>query len=85
MRSRRRGLVLTLIIGLLGWASVGPQAQVTSLQTVSPFDIVGFIEAATLNTAADGTSTFASGGTITVNGTVIPSPPTRFCRCRRSR
>ena len=70
MRSRRRGLILTLIIGLLGWASVGPQAQVTSLQTVSPFDIVGFIEAATLTTPAD---TF-SGGTITVNGTVITVP-----------
>ncbi len=72
MRSRRRGLILTLIIGLLGWASVGPQAQVTSLQTVSPFDIVGFIEAATVNPSV--TDTFSGGGTITVNGTVVTVP-----------
>ena len=71
MRSRRRGLILTLIIGLLGWAGVKPQAQVTTLQTVSPFDVVGFIEAATLTGAADG---FSGGGTITVNNTVITVP-----------
>jgi hypothetical protein len=71
MRSRPRSLMLTLIIGLLGWASVGPHAQVTTLQTVSPFDVIGFIEAATLNAAADG---FSGGGTITVNGTVITVP-----------
>jgi hypothetical protein len=71
MRSRPRSLILTLIIGLLGWATVGPQAQVTTLQTVTPFDIVGFIEAATLTPAADG---FSGGGTITVNGTVITVP-----------
>ncbi|MCU1382977.1 MAG: hypothetical protein JWL71_1674 [Acidobacteria bacterium] len=71
MRSRPRSLMLTLIIGLLGWASVGPHAQVTTLQTVSPFDVVGFIEAATVNAAADG---FSGGGTITVNGTVITVP-----------
>jgi hypothetical protein len=63
--------MLTLIIGLLGWASGGPQAQVTSLQTVSPFDVVGFIEAATVTPAADG---FSGGGTITVNGTVMTVP-----------
>ena len=71
MRSRRSGLILTLVIGLLGWASVKPQAQVTTLQTVSPFDVVGFIEAATTTPAADG---FSGGGTITVNGTVITVP-----------
>ena len=71
MRSRPRSLMLTLIVGLLGWATVGPQAQVTTLQTVSPFDVVGFIEAATLTPAADG---FSGGGTITVNGTVITVP-----------
>jgi hypothetical protein len=71
MRSRPRSLMLTLIIGLLGWATVAPQAQVTSFQTVSPFDIVGFIEAATVMPATDG---FSGGGTITVNGTVITVP-----------
>ena len=71
MRSRRRGLILTLIIGLLGWASVKPLAQVTTLQTVSPFDDIGFIEAATLTPAADG---FSGGGTITVNGIVMTVP-----------
>ena len=71
MRSRPRSLILTLIIGLLGWATVAPQAQVNSLQTVSPFDVVGFIEAATMTPAADG---FSGGGTITVNGTVITVP-----------
>jgi hypothetical protein len=71
MRSRPRSLMLTLIVGLLGWATVGPQAQVTTLQAVSPFDVVGFIEAATLTPAAD---SFSGGGTITVNGTVITVP-----------
>jgi hypothetical protein len=71
MRSRRRSLILTLIIGLLGWATVAPQAQVNALQTVSPFDIVGFIEAATVTPAANG---FSGGGTITVNGTVVTVP-----------
>ena len=71
MRSRRRGLILTLIIGLLGWAAVKPQAQVTTLQTVSPFDDVGFIQAATLVPAAD---KFSGGGTITVNGIVMTVP-----------
>jgi K319-like protein len=71
MRSRPRSLMLTMIIGLVSWASVGPNAQVTALQTVSPFDIVGFIEAATMTPAADG---FSGGGTITVNGTVITVP-----------
>ena len=71
MRSRRRGLILTLIIGLLGWAGVKPQAQVTTLQTVSPFDDVGLIQAATVTPAPD---KFSGGGTITVNGIVMTVP-----------
>ena len=65
----RIGRTLLLIIGLLGWAHAGPRAQ--ALPTVSPFDIVGFIDAATLAPAGDG---FSGGGTITVNGTTITVP-----------
>jgi len=65
----RLGRTLVLIAGLVGWAHAGPTAQV--LPTVSPFDIVGFIDAATLTPADDG---FSGGGTITVNGTAITVP-----------
>jgi hypothetical protein len=69
MRSRI-GLTATLIIGLLAWASVGPRAQAPAVQPVSPFDIVGFIDAATVD---DPTDVF-SGGTLTVDGTkyIVP-------------
>jgi hypothetical protein len=69
MRSRY-GLTATLIIGALAWASVRPGAQAPAVQKVSPFDIVGFIDAATVDNPAD----VFSGGTVTVDGTryVVP-------------
>jgi len=69
MRSRL-GLTTTLIIGLLAWASVGPSAQAPPVQTVSPFDNIGFIDAATVDNPTD----VFSGGTITVNGTLFIVP-----------
>src|SRR3954470_19348885 len=70
MRSRF-GRTVLVILALVGWAKAGPHAQAPVFQTVSPFDVVGFIDAATLTPAADG---FSGGGTITVNGTVIAVP-----------
>ena len=69
MRSRY-GLTATLIIGLLAWASVRPKAQAPAVQTVSPFDIVGFIDAATIDNPTD----VFSGGTVTVDGTTFVVP-----------
>jgi len=63
MRSRF-GLTTTLIIGLLAWASVGPTAQAPPVPTVTPFDDIGFIDAATVDNPSD----VFSGGTVTVNG-----------------
>src|SRR4051794_32989979 len=70
MRSRF-GRTVLVILALVGWAKAGPHAQAPVFQTVSPFDVVGFIDAATLTPADDG---FSGGGTITVNGTVITVP-----------
>ncbi|MCU1384618.1 MAG: hypothetical protein JWL71_3315 [Acidobacteria bacterium] len=70
MRSRF-GRTALVILALVGWANAGPHAQAPTFQTVSPFDIVGFVDAATLTPADDG---FSGGGTITVNGTVITVP-----------
>ena len=69
MRSRP-GRTLLLIIGLLAWAGVGTRAQLPAVQVVSPFDIIGFIDAATVTTPND----VLSGGTLTVDGTVITIP-----------
>jgi hypothetical protein len=72
MRSKL-GLTPLLIVGLLAWASVRPGAQ-APIQPVSPFDHIGFIDAATVDNPTD---TF-SGGTITVNGTVFIVPRNTF-------
>ena len=69
MRSRP-GRTLLLIIGLLAWAGVGTRAQLPIVQAVSPFDIIGFIDAATVTDPND----VLSGGTLTVDGTVITIP-----------
>jgi hypothetical protein len=63
MRSRL-GTTAPLVIGLLAWASVGPRAQAPAMPAVTPFDVIGFIDAATINDPAD----VFSGGTVTVNG-----------------
>jgi hypothetical protein len=70
MRSRYTRTAM-LILGLMAWMRIESKAQIPPVQTVSPFDIVGFIDAATLTAAADG---FSGGGTITVNGTVVTVP-----------
>src|SRR3954453_14376325 len=70
MRSRF-GRTVLVILALVGWAKAGPHAQAPVFQTVSPFDVVGFIDAATLTPADDG---FSGGGTITVKGSVITVP-----------
>jgi hypothetical protein len=67
----RFGRTVLVILALVGWAKAGPHAQAPVFQTVSPFDVIGFIDAATLTPADDG---FSGGGTITVNGTVITVP-----------
>jgi hypothetical protein len=69
MRSRL-GLTTTLILGLLAWASVGPSAQAPPVPTVTPFDNVGFIDAATVDNPND----VFSGGTITMNGALFIVP-----------
>jgi hypothetical protein len=50
------------MMGLLAWASAGMRAQPPAFP--SPFDVAGFIDAATVNDPSD----VFSGGTITVNG-----------------
>ena len=60
-----------LILGLLALAGVRPQAQTPAAGGAAPFDIVGFIDAATVEPQAD---RFSGGGTITVNGTKIIVP-----------
>src|SRR5438270_11637656 len=49
-------------------------APVKTLQTVSPFNIVGFIQKATVDSPGD----IASGGTLTVNGITITVPRNTF-------
>ena len=78
MRSKF-GRTIILTVAALAWAIAGPSAQTTTFQAVSPFDVIGFIDAATLDVApanadTDPTDLFARGGTITVNGIVITVP-----------
>ena len=60
-----------LLCGLLALVTAGPRAQTPAAGGAAPFDIVGFIDAATVDAKADG---FSGGGTITVNGTKIVVP-----------
>jgi hypothetical protein len=69
MRSRY-GRTVAAIVALVVSATLRPQAQTPAPAGAAPFDIIGFIDAATVDTATD---TF-SGGTITVNGTNIIVP-----------
>jgi hypothetical protein len=68
MRSKH-GLTATVVLSLVAWATAGsvPQAAVGKM---TPFDIIGFIDAATVTNSVD----LLSGGTITVNGTTIIVP-----------
>src|SRR3954447_13136003 len=70
MRSRY-GRTVAVIVALVASVSLRPQAQTPAPAGAAPFDIIGFIDAATLTPEADG---FSGGGTITVNGTNIVVP-----------
>src|SRR4051812_42267206 len=70
MRSRY-GRTVAVIIALVAGVTLRPQAQTPAPGGAAPFDIVGFIDAATMTPEADG---FSGGGTITVNGTTIVVP-----------
>src|SRR3954447_18611499 len=70
MRSRY-GRTVAVIVALIASVTMRPQAQTPAPGGAAPFDIVGFIDAATLTQEADG---FSGGGTITVNGTEIIVP-----------
>src|SRR3954452_9623673 len=72
MRSRY-GRTLAAIVALIASVTMRPQAQTPAPGGAAPFDIVGFIDAATLTEEADG---FSGGGTITVNATKIIVPKT---------
>src|SRR3954447_966746 len=70
MRSRY-GRTVAVIVALVASVTLRPQAQTPAPMGAAPFDIIGFIDAATLTPEADG---FSGGGTITVNGTTIVVP-----------
>src|SRR3954447_10359669 len=70
MRSRY-GRTVAVIVALVAGVTLRPQAPTPAPGGAAPFDIVGFIDAATLTPEADG---FSGGGTITVNGQTIVVP-----------
>lgn len=70
MRSRH-GRIAALVVAFATSMTLRPQAQTPAPAGAAPFDIIGFIDAATLSPEADG---FSGGGTVTVNGTTIIVP-----------
>src|SRR3982750_4593983 len=70
MRSRY-GRTVAVVVALLLGVTLRPQAQTPAPAGAAPFDIIGFIDAATMRPELDG---FSGGGTITVNGTTIVVP-----------
>jgi hypothetical protein len=70
MRSRY-GRTVAIIVALVVGVTLRPQAQTPAPAGAAPFDVIGFIDAATVTPEADG---FSGGGTITVNGTNIIVP-----------
>jgi len=74
MRSRY-GRTIAVVVALLASVTLRPQAQTAAFtpapKGAAPFDIIGFIDAATMTPEADG---FSGGGTVTVNGTDIVVP-----------
>ena len=76
MRSRF-ARIAAVAVALAASMTLRPQAQTPAPGGAAPFDITGFIDAATLTPGvnADGASDgFSGGGTITVNGTTIVVP-----------
>src|SRR3982750_1721431 len=70
MRSRY-GRFAAIVAALVASVTMQPQAQTPAPGGAAPFDIIGFIDAATVTPEADG---FSGGGTVTVNGTTITIP-----------
>src|SRR6476469_878253 len=70
MRSRY-GRTIAVVVALLASVTLRPQAQTPAPAGAASFDIIGFIDAATVAPEADG---FSGGGTVTVNGTQIIVP-----------
>src|SRR3982750_3432234 len=70
MRSRY-GRFAAIVAALVASVTMQPQAQTPAPGGAAPFDIIGFIDAATVTPEADH---FSGGGTITVNGTTIIVP-----------
>ena len=70
MRSRS-GRIAALVVAFATSMTLRPHAQTPAAAGAAPFDIIGFIDAATLTPEADG---FSGGGTVTVNGTTIIVP-----------
>lgn len=70
MRSTNRRIA-ALVLAFAASMTMRPQAQTPAPGGAAPFDITGFIDAATLTPEADG---FSGGGTVTVNGTTIIIP-----------
>ena len=69
---RERSTIATtaLVIAAVFEFASGPAAQVAPVQVSSPFDIIGFIQDATVDAPGD----VFSGGTISVNGTKVIIP-----------
>src|SRR6478736_2035667 len=65
------GRVAAAVVAIVACATLRPQAQTPAAGGAAPFDIIGFIDAATVTPEADG---FSGGGTVTVNGTQIIVP-----------
>src|SRR6476660_9399381 len=70
MRSRY-GRIVAVVVALVSCVTLRPQAQTPAPAGAASFDIIGFIDAATVAPEADG---FSGGGTVTVNGTQIIVP-----------
>src|SRR4051794_16059083 len=70
MRSRY-GRTVAAVVAIVACVTLRPQAQTPAQGGAAPFDIIGFIDGATVTPEADG---FSGGGTITVNGTTIVVP-----------
>src|SRR3954469_17304056 len=70
MRSRY-GRTAAVIAALVATMTLRPQAQTPAPMSAAPFDVIGFIDAATVTPEAGG---FSGGRTVTVNGTNIIVP-----------
>jgi hypothetical protein len=76
MRSRFARMAALAVIFAVGM-TLQPQAQTPAPGGAAPFDIVGFIDAATLTPGTNPAGEydgFSGGGTVTVNGTTIVVP-----------